>query len=147
MDPQTGLLKLKHVLLSAAYFPMNFGFVPQTIGNDGDPLDVFVISQVQVFPLTIVDVRILGGFIVNSKEKKNEYRLISASIHDPMCADYKSLKDVPNFLRKEIKQLFEIYKVLEGENVEIGRTFSQPEALSIIKKCHSTYKKLHPRNS
>lgn len=143
MDKKTGLLKLSEMLFSAAHYPMNFGFLPQTVGNDDDPLDVFVINQTPIIPLTIVEVRILGGFIINSKRKKDEYRLIAANIHDPMCQNIKSLKDVPSALIHELKQFFSFYQILNKEHVTIGKTFHSVEATKVIKKSHDLYEQLY----
>ena len=116
IDKATGLLRLGRVPYSAVHYPANYGFVPRTHCDDGDPLDVLVLGQEPVHPLTIVEARVLGVMRMRD-EKGIDDKLIAVSAFDPAVAAYESLDDIPQHTLREMQRFFEDYKVLEGKEV------------------------------
>src|SRR5499427_4827609 len=112
LDKVTGLLRLDRVLFSAVYYPANYGFVPRTYCDDGDPLDVLVFGQEPVFPLTLVDVRAIGVMKMRD-EKGIDDKLLGVSVCDPAFSDYRELSELPKHVVRELRRFFQDYKILE----------------------------------
>lgn len=140
LDKDTGLLRLDRVLYSAVHYPANYGFVPRTHCDDGDPLDVLVLGQEPVPPLTIVEVRILGVMRMRD-EKGIDDKLIAVSSRDPAVADYHSLNDVPAHTLREMKRFFVDYKVLEHKEVLVEAPLGRLEALRTLHEAFALYEK------
>ena len=100
-DAQSGLLKLDRVLHGALHYPGDYGFIPETLADDGDPLDGVVLSSYPLLPGTLVD------------EKGEDAKILAVVDKDPRLNDYRSLGDVPQSILKEIAHFFETYKQLE----------------------------------
>src|SRR5881398_3623464 len=94
LDKETGLLRLDRVLYSAVHYPADYGFIPRTFCDDGDPLDVLVLGQEPVFPLTIVDARAIGVMRMRD-EKGIDDKLLAVNIGDPAFADYRTFRELP----------------------------------------------------
>src|SRR3989344_2141423 len=118
LDKETGLLKLDRVLYSAVYYPGDYGFVPQTLCGDGDPLDVLILSNRPVYPLTLTEVRILGVMKMIDNNEQDD-KLIGVYKSDPRFKQFQSIKDVPNHTLEEIKHFFETYKQLQGKQCKV----------------------------
>jgi inorganic pyrophosphatase len=131
LDKQTGLLRLDRVLYSAVHYPADYGFVPRSLCDDGDALDVLVLSQESVYPMTIVAARPIGVMVMRD-EKGNDDKLIAVSIHDPAFAHYRHFDDLPPHRVKEIRRFFEDYKILEGKGVEIERVDGPERAVEVL---------------
>ena len=146
LDKETGLLRLDRVLHSAVHYPANYGFVPQTHCDDGDPLDALVLGQEPVHPLTIVDVRLLGVMRMRD-EKGLDDKLIGVSAHDPAFAEYADLTQLPQHLLREMRRFFEDYKVLEHKEVLVDAPLGRAEALQTVRDALALYRRRFRRGT
>lgn len=142
VDKPTGLLRLDRVLYSAVFYPANYGFIPRTHADDGDPLDILVLMQEPVEPLSILRARPLGGLRM-SDEKGNDDKIIAVCIDDPAYADYASVKALQPHVLRELDRFFRDYKVLEGkaEQVDVGEMYGASEALAIVRAARDAYER------
>ncbi|MBX3159344.1 MAG: inorganic diphosphatase [Deltaproteobacteria bacterium] len=140
IDKPTGLLRLDRVLYSAVFYPANYGFIPRTHADDGDPLDILVLMQEPVEPLTIVRCRPLGGMRMVD-EHGGDDKIIGVCIDDPAYAHYRTVKALPPHILVELDRFFRDYKVLEGkqEHVDVGAMYDLEEALEVIDRSRSAY--------
>jgi inorganic pyrophosphatase len=138
VDKPTGLLRLDRVLYSAVYYPANYGFIPRTHGNDGDPLDILVIMQEPVAPLTIVRARPLGGLHMND-DKGGDDKIVAVCVDDPAVAHYHSLDELPPHIMKELDRFFRDYKLLEGKMSEVGEKYGRDRALEVMRAAKAAY--------
>src|SRR5579884_2705916 len=114
LDKSTGFLRLDRVLYSSVHYPANYGFIPRTFCDDGDPLDALVLGQEPVHPLTVVAARAIG--LMRMRDDKGlDDKVIAISVHDPAVADYTSHEQLPRHMEREIKRFFADYKVLENK--------------------------------
>jgi len=141
LDKETGLLRLDRVLYSAVYYPADYGFIPRTYCDDGDPLDVLVLSQEPVYPLTIVEARAIGVMRMRD-EKGIDDKIVAVSVHDPAFADYMDKDQLPAHVLRQVRRFFEDYKVLEQKQVFVEDMLSPQEAVTIIVEALELYRKL-----
>src|SRR5574342_797928 len=106
LDKESGLMRLDRVLYSAVHYPANYGFIPRTYCDDGDPLDALVLGQEPVYPLTIVEARAVGVMRMRD-EKGLDDKIIAVSVRDPAVADYSSPEQLPQHVLREIRRFFE----------------------------------------
>jgi inorganic pyrophosphatase len=141
LDKETGLLRLDRVLYSAVHYPANYGFIPRTFCDDGDPLDVLVLSQEPVHPLTICEARAVG--VMRMRDDKGiDDKIIAVNARDPAFEEVKARDDLPSHLLREIMRFFEDYKALEQKEVHVEGLRDQAEALTIIREALALYRKL-----
>ena len=141
VDKPTGLLRLDRVLYSAVHYPANYGFIPRTHGDDGDPLDILVLMQDPVEPLTIVRARALGGLRMVD-DKGGDDKIVSVCIDDPAFAHYESTKQLPPHIMRELDRFFRDYKALEGtkqDDVFVGDMYGHTEAIAVIQRSLDAY--------
>ena len=138
VDKPTGLLKLDRVLYSAVHYPANYGFIPRTHAEDGDPLDVLVLMQEAVVPLTIVRARAIGGLRMTD-DKGGDDKIIAVCIDDPAYASYRELRELPPHVTKELDRFFRDYKVLEAKTVDVEEFYSTKRALEVINSSRAAY--------
>ncbi|MEM9294925.1 MAG: inorganic diphosphatase, partial [Planctomycetota bacterium] len=117
VDKVTGLLKLDRYLYSSAHYPGDYGFIPQTLAEDGDPLDVIVMVNAPTFAGCLIEARPLGLFMMIDKGD-NDFKVLAVPSGDPMFADYTELSHVPPHYLREVEHFFATYKELEGGKVE-----------------------------
>jgi inorganic pyrophosphatase len=141
LDKETGLLRLDRVLHSAVYYPADYGFIPRTFCDDGDPLDVLVLGQEPVFPLTIVDARAIGVMRMRD-EKGIDDKIVAVSVRDPAYADYQDKVQLPGHVLRQVRRFFEDYKVLEHKQVIIEDLLGPEAAVGIIADALQMYKQL-----
>ena len=141
LDKETGLLRLDRVLYSAVYYPADYGFIPRTYCDDGDPLDVLVLGQEPVYPLTIVEARAIGVMRMRD-EKGVDDKIVAVSVRDPSYSDYTDQAQLPAHMLRQVKRFFEDYKVLEHKQVMIDDMLGPDEALAIIREALELYRKL-----
>lgn len=138
LDKETGLLKLDRVLYTATHYPANYGFIPRTYAGDGDPLDVLVLCQENINPLTLVESYPIG-IIRMIDGSENDEKIIAIAKNDPFLNTYKDISELPNNILQEITNFFEIYKKLEGKTTFIDELLGKEEAEKIIEECINTY--------
>lgn len=138
VDEASGLLRLDRVLHGAFHYPANYGFIPRTHAPDNDPLDVLVLMQVPVPPLTVVRARAIGGFRMVD-EKGIDDKIIAAAIDDPAFTDYRSLDELPPHITREMKRFFQDYKESEQKRAEIGESFDRELAIDVIRAAATAY--------
>ena len=141
LDKETGLLKLDRVLYSAVHYPANYGFIPRTFCEDGDPLDALVLSQEAVVPLTIIEARAIGVMRMRD-EKGLDDKIIAVSIKDPAFSDYTDHRQLPQHLLREMTRFFEDYKVLEHKEVVVEDILGPADALKYIREAIDLYQQL-----
>ena len=141
LDKETGLLKLDRVLYSAVHYPANYGFIPRTYCEDGDPLDALVLSQQEVVPLTIVEARAIGVMRMRD-EKGLDDKILAVSVKDPAFADYTDHAQLPQHLLREIKRFFEDYKTLEHKQVVVEDFMGPADAIRIVLESLDLYRRL-----
>lgn len=139
LDKETGRLKLDRVLYTATHYPANYGFIPRTYAEDNDPLDVLVLCQEDLIPLTLVDCYPIGVLIMVDGNERDE-KIIAVAEKDPFLNVYKDVTELPAHISTEIKHFFEVYKQLEGKKTEVEEFLGRTEAEKIIEKSIASYK-------
>ena len=139
LDKETGMLKLDRVLYTATHYPANYGFIPRTYADDNDPLDVLVLCQENIDPMTLVECYPIGVLIMIDSEQRDE-KIIAVAKKDPFLNIYNDVKDLPSHISAEIKHFFEVYKQLEHRETVVEKILGRKEAEEIIQKSIESYK-------
>ena len=140
IDKESGLIKLDRVIYASMYYPLNYGFIPQTLGQDGDPLDIVVLTQVSVVPLCLIPSKVIGVMQMIDIGEADE-KIIAVAEQDPSVSHINNVKDLPPYLLTELRHFFENYKTLENKKVVINEFLSREEAFSVIDACVERYRK------
>ncbi len=139
IDKESGLLKLDRVIYSSFYYPVNYGFIPQTYGGDKDPLDILVITSLSVQPLTIMDAKIIGVMqMVDSGDADD--KIIAVAATDPSVNHYNNIEELPRHFFDELRHFFEEYKKLENKTVVVEEFGDKTTALKIVGEAIEFYK-------
>jgi inorganic pyrophosphatase len=141
LDKGTGLLRLDRVLHSAVYYPADYGFIPRSFCDDGDPLDALVLGQEAVVPLTIVEARAIGVMRMRD-EKGIDDKIVAISVRDPAFSDYTDKSQLPPHVLREIRRFFEDYKTLEAKQVIVEDLLGPADAIQIIRDALEMYRQL-----
>src|SRR5262245_46986076 len=139
LDKATGLLKVDRVLYSAVYYPANYGFIPQTLAEDDDPLDVLVLCQEAVAPLTLMCARAIGLMTMLDSGRK-DHKVIAVATHDPEFNSFQEVSEMPDHRVRMIRAFFEDYKHLEGKSVEVDKVLPSSKAFPIIEAALKLYR-------
>jgi inorganic pyrophosphatase len=119
MDHQSGRIRLDRMLFTSTRYPLDYGFVPETLAEDGDPLDAMVVLEEPTFPACAIRARPVGVFWMND-EHGPDAKILAVPAHDPRYAEVRDLPDIPGHLRDEIGHFFDIYKELEpGKSTDV----------------------------
>jgi inorganic pyrophosphatase len=138
-DHERHIIKLDRRLFTATAYPADYGFVPDTLSDDGDPLDALVLVTDPTFPGCLVHARILGVFFMRDEAGKDA-KLICVLEHDPQWDGATDIEDVPAHLRNEIEHFFSIYKDLEpAKSTEVLGFEGRPAALAELEKCRAAF--------
>jgi inorganic pyrophosphatase len=140
IDKATGLLLLDRVLYSSVHYPANYGFLPRSHADDGDPLDVLVLMQEPVVPLTVVRARAIGGLKMRD-DKGEDDKIVAVAVDDPAVNHYFEVGELPPHLMKELERFFRDYKVLEGKTTEIDELYDRAAALQVMRAALAAYRK------
>ena len=141
LDKETGLLRLDRVLYSAVYYPADYGFIPRTYCDDGDPLDALVLGQEPVYPLTIVEARAVG--VMRMRDDKGvDDKIVAVSVRDPSFEGYTDKSQLPGHVLRQVQRFFQDYKVLEHKEVVIEDMLGPEDALRIIRESLELYRQL-----
>jgi len=140
LDKETGMIKLDRVMSSAVFYPANYGFIPKTYCDDGDPLDILVISQISMVPLCLVEAKVIGVMkMIDGGE--GDDKIIAVAADDPAVKHYNDISELPEMMVKEIKQFFVSYKALENKSVEITGFGGAEMAKEVVAQAIEDYKK------
>ena len=132
LDKASGLLRVDRILFSAVHYPANYGFVPRTYCDDGDPLDILVYCQEQSVPLAIMQAKVIG--VMRMRDDKGEDdKLVAVSADDPEYADISDISEMPTHRMRELKRFFEDYKALEHKKVLVREPQGRGEALEVLR--------------
>ena len=133
LDKETGMLRLDRVLYTSTHYPANYGFIPRTYAEDNDPLDVLVLCEENIDPMTLVECYPIGVLIMIDNEQRDE-KIIAVAKKDPFLNVYQDIKDIPAHISSEIKHFFEVYKQLEHRETVVEEILGRKEAEEIIEK-------------
>ena len=141
-DHTKNSLVLDRVLHSAVFYPHNYGFIPETLCDDGDPLDVLVMCQEPLIPGCIVDVRPIC-YMVMEDEKGRDEKLLAVVDKDPLYSHINNIDDLPKHVLKEISHFFETYKLLEKEKwSKVGSWHDKNDSFQLIEDSLQHYRKI-----
>ncbi|MGB1217183.1 MAG: inorganic diphosphatase [Saprospiraceae bacterium] len=141
LDKDTGLLKLDRVIYSSMMYPANYGFIPQTYCDDGDPLDVLVLTQVTCVPLCLVSAKVIGVMHMIDGGEMDD-KIIAVAENDMSVKHLNDISELPSHFFKELKNFFETYKKLENKTVEIEDFQNAEVAQQVVKQSMIDYQKL-----
>ena len=144
LDKYTGLLRLDRVLYTSTHYPANYGFIPRTFADDGDPLDVLVICSVAIQPMTLIDVAPIGVMRMIDSGAVDD-KIIAVPISDPTYNKITSIDELPAHIFDEIMHFFTVYKQLENKQTAVKELFNRAEALQIISESIKAYKELYTK--
>ena len=138
LDKKSGLLLVDRVLFSAVHYPANYGFVPRTYCDDGDPIDVLVLCQEPIQPLAIMQAKLIG--VMKMRDDKGEDdKLIAVHADDPNYADYSDVSELPPHRLRELQRFFQDYKALENKKVLVEAPQGRSEALRVLRDAIDLY--------
>jgi inorganic pyrophosphatase len=138
LDKPTGLLKMDRMLYSAVFYPANYGFIPQTYAEDDDPLDVLVLCQEPMHPLTLVQSRAIGLMTMIDSGKK-DHKILAVAMNDPEYSGFMEAAELPSHRLMMLRRFFQDYKTLEGKQVEVDDFQPVAAALPIIEQALEEY--------
>jgi inorganic pyrophosphatase len=140
IDKDSGLIKLDRVLYASMYYPLNYGFIPQTLGEDHDPLDIVVLTQVTVVPRCIIPSKVIGVMRMIDRGEADD-KIIAVAEQDASVSHFEDVDHLPEYFKVELKHFFENYKVLENKKVIVDEFQSKEKAMEIILQSIEFYKK------
>src|ERR1700741_173517 len=139
IDKDSGLLKLDRIIFSSFYYPCNYGFIPQTYGDDKDPLDILVITSQPVQALCLMEAKVVGVMqMVDSGDADD--KIIAVAAHDPSVNHYNNIEELPKHFFEELRHFFEEYKKLENKTVVVEEFGDKTTALKVIEEAVKAYK-------
>jgi len=142
LDKASGLLRLDRVLYSSVHYPANYGFIPQTLGDDHDPLDILVISQLSFQPMCLVRAKVLGVMrMIDSGE--GDDKIIAVAADDVSVNHVNSIRELPMYFHSELRHFFEEYKTLENKSVLVEDFQDETIAKDIIVRSVEQYRETY----
>ena len=138
LDKETGMLRLDRVLYTSTHYPANYGFIPRTYADDGDPLDVLVLCSEAIEPMTLVQCRPIGMFEMNDGDSRDE-KIIAVPLGDPNYNFMFDISQLPEHVLDEIRHFFTVYKELENRKTVVSKPQNREVANHIIIECINNY--------
>ncbi len=138
LDKDTGLMRVDRILFSSVHYPANYGFIPQTLCEDNDPLDVLVLGQQPILPRSIIEARPIGLLKMLDQGEEDD-KIIAVHLHDPEFNHYTSIKELPPHRLLEIKSFFEDYKSLEQKETKVSEPLDAIDAKRCIEDSIKLY--------
>ena len=140
LDKETGVLKLDRVLYTSTVYPASYGFIPRTLAEDGDPLDVLVLCSEPILPATMVQCYPIGVINMIDDGRMDE-KIIAIPFREPTYNIYTDISQLPRHIFDEMMHFFEVYKVLEHKTTSVKEIMGRDKALEIVQKCITLYNK------
>ena len=131
LDKKTGMLKLDRVLYTSTHYPANYGFIPRTYAEDGDPLDVLVLCSESIFSMAIVRCYPIGVISMLDNGAIDD-KIIAIPFNDPTYNSYRDISELPRHIFEEMSHFFKVYKQLEGKKTAVNEVLGPDEAVKII---------------
>ena len=131
LDKHTGLLRLDRILYTSTHYPANYGFIPRTYGDDGDPLDVLIICSEPIEPMTLVKAYPIG-VISMIDNGRNDEKIIAIPFNDPNYNMYTDIDQLPKHIFAEMRHFFTVYKNLENKTTAVNEVGARDEAIKVI---------------
>jgi inorganic pyrophosphatase len=141
-DKHLGVITLSRVLFSPMHYPGDYGFIPQTCGDDHDPLDVLVMVTEPSFPGCVIEARPIGVFHMEDRGEEDD-KILAVPDADPLFGEYHCIKDVPSHFLTEVSHFFETYKQLEGILVTAKGWEDAKEARKCIQRAVQSYREMY----
>lgn len=138
LDKETGYIILDRILYTSTHYPANYGFIPRTYGDDGDPLDVLLLCSEPVSPLTLVRAYPIGVISMLDGGKRDE-KIIAVPFNDPTYNNYHDISELPAHVVEEMQHFFTIYKALENKTTDVNEQGNREEAIRVIEHCLDNY--------
>ena len=138
LEKESGMLKLDRVLFSSVHYPANYGFLPKTLCDDNDPLDILVMSQIDIQPLCMVEAKVIGVMHMVDDQEIDD-KIISVAANDPSVSHFNNISELPQHLINELQNFFEEYKKLEKKDVKVKEFQDRKKALQIIEESIKMY--------
>ena len=134
LDKETGYIILDRILYTATHYPANYGLIPRTLCDDGDHLDVLVLSSEAIMSNALVRCHPIGMISMVDQSKSDE-KIIAVPVNDPAYKDYKDISEMPEHIFEEMKHFFQVYKNLEGKVTSVDEISGAQKAKETIQKC------------
>lgn len=138
LDKETGMLKLDRILYTSTHYPANYGFIPRTYGDDGDPLDVLVLCSEPIVPMTLVRAYPVG--VINMIDgDRNDEKIVCIPFEDPNYNIYQALEDLPRHVFDEMRHFFTVYKNLENKTTAVNEISDRKSAIRVVNEAIDRY--------
>jgi inorganic pyrophosphatase len=137
-DHETGQIYLDRMLFTATRYPADYGFIPDTLADDDDPLDALALVTEPTFPGCRIRIRPIGLFVMEDQGKE-DHKVLGVPLGDPVWREMQSLDDVPEHLLHELEHFFAIYKDLEDKKTAVKGWRGADEALATIERARAAY--------
>lgn len=141
-DEEHGTFKLDRVLYSSVHYPTDYGFIPDTLAEDGDHLDILVLVQEPTFPGCLIEAKPLGGLDM-ADEKGPDFKVLAVPVNDPRYHHVQSLEQIGEHWLREIETFFDTYKLLEPKQTEVLGWHDEAKAREMIARCRTRYRHQH----
>ncbi len=138
LDKETGLLVLDRILYTSTHYPANYGFIPRTLADDGDPMDVLVLSSESLLPMSLVRCYPIG-VITMSDNGSGDEKVIAIPYTDPTYNGYKSISELPAHIFEEMQHFFRVYKELENKPTSVSEVHDVETAKQVVQKSIENY--------
>lgn len=138
LDKETGMLRLDRILFTSTVYPANYGFIPKTLSDDGDALDVLVLSGEPILPMTLVSCAPIG--LINMVDGgQSDEKIIAVALGDPAFRQYTDMSKLPNHVLDEMRHFFSVYKTLENKVTAVDSVLPASAAKEAITRCLRAY--------
>lgn len=138
LDKETGYIILDRILYTSTHYPANYGFIPRTLGDDGDPLDVLLLCSEELDPLTLCRAFPIG-VISMIDNGRNDEKIIAIPFSDPMYNRFTDISQLPTHIFEEMRHFFSVYKTLEGKTTAVKEASGREDAIAIVKRAIDEY--------
>ncbi|MCL4124184.1 UNVERIFIED_CONTAM: hypothetical protein GTU68_010347 [Idotea baltica] len=139
LDKESGMLLLDRVIYSSMIYPANYGFIPQTYCDDKDPLDILILSRIEIVPMCIVEAKVIGVMRMLDGGEMDD-KIIAVAKNDMSVNHFEDITELPGHFLKELRTFFEDYKKLENKSVEVEKFFNAKVAKEIVEQSMVDYK-------